>query len=464
MSLVYFSLLTFRPDLFRLSRWLTGLGAAAAALPILQILTPFKTNPEKLAGQTGGLISTLKELVRLPSLVGKSDVRQEFANNLSDVVNALNPQRLVIFLDDLDRCKPDRVVEILEAINFLSSAAQCIILVGADYEKVETLIAMEFEKVAVSEAQNLGGTAEVDVAAARVAYARNYLRKIINLRLNLRLPDAKDVALLLRRGVPQRPREMKTLKRIGVALILGLAFLLPPLVARWLVPPVSKQPPQQVTETTPVPTSPIGATPPNQPRTPPSSFVAANGRASNMPLEPRATTPATAEETRAARARAWLVDFVEVAALPGSIIALFVSFVLSRPAGEFPEVDQSFGQAIGQSSEEILRRCDSPREVRRFMNYLRLIATEPIEALKPGDEPLRLKFKGRFDLQLIQMAALGVAASNAEVEPEILDYFIRECDLFGLDPETFTPRETFGRKPGNGRGIEERGALGRVGG
>jgi hypothetical protein len=34
----------------------------------------------------GILVDTFKELVRLPSLVGKSDVRQEFANNLRDVV------------------------------------------------------------------------------------------------------------------------------------------------------------------------------------------------------------------------------------------------------------------------------------------------------------------------------------------------------------------------------------------
>jgi hypothetical protein len=62
----------------------------------------------------------------------------------------------VIFLDDLDRCRPEQVVQILEAINFLSSAAPCFIVVGADYSKVETLVGMQFEQLSLHEQQNAG--------------------------------------------------------------------------------------------------------------------------------------------------------------------------------------------------------------------------------------------------------------------------------------------------------------------
>lgn len=91
----------------------------------------------------------MRDLSVFPSLQGKTDVRQEFARNLKEVTDALLPQRLVIFLDDLDRCRPELVVQILEAINFLGSAAPCFIVLGADYRKVETLAGQHFEAIAI---------------------------------------------------------------------------------------------------------------------------------------------------------------------------------------------------------------------------------------------------------------------------------------------------------------------------
>jgi hypothetical protein len=91
----------------------------------------------------------------------------------------------VIFLDDLDRCPPHQVVQILEAVNFLSSAAPCFIIIGADYRKVETLAGQHFQDVAVQEAENSvlvdpGITVEQKeklAVEARVKYAQVYMRK-----------------------------------------------------------------------------------------------------------------------------------------------------------------------------------------------------------------------------------------------------------------------------------------------
>jgi hypothetical protein len=96
-----------------------------------------------------------------------SDVRQEFAKNLREGTDALLPQRLVIFLDDLGRCRPQRVVQILEAINFLSSPAPCFIILGADYRKVETLAGQHFEAIAVQEAENAWADVRTSLLTAR---------------------------------------------------------------------------------------------------------------------------------------------------------------------------------------------------------------------------------------------------------------------------------------------------------
>lgn len=143
-------------------------------------------------------------------------MRQEFAANLKDVVDALEPQRLVIFLDDLDRCRPEQVVQILEAVNFLSSVSSCFIFVGADYQKVEALAAKEFETLAVNEFENKRAKvsdaerfATPDVVQLRVEYARDYMRKIINLRLNLKRLGVADYRKFLRR----KPAEAHSLWR-----------------------------------------------------------------------------------------------------------------------------------------------------------------------------------------------------------------------------------------------------------
>jgi acyl-coenzyme A thioesterase PaaI-like protein len=49
---------------------------------------------------------------------------------------------------------PHPVLVGIEAINFLSSAAQCVLIIGADCEKVETLVANQFESIALREAKN----------------------------------------------------------------------------------------------------------------------------------------------------------------------------------------------------------------------------------------------------------------------------------------------------------------------
>ena len=79
----------------------------------------------------------LRDLFVFPGLQGKTDVRQELAKNLKVVTEAPLPQRLVIFLDDLDRCCPEQVVQILESITFLGAAAPRFMVVGADYQKAK---------------------------------------------------------------------------------------------------------------------------------------------------------------------------------------------------------------------------------------------------------------------------------------------------------------------------------------
>jgi iron(II)-dependent oxidoreductase len=53
--------------------------------------------------------------------------------------------RLVIFIDDLDRCTPDKVPEVLEAIKLFTNTPRCVYLIGLDHEIVRQGVQTRYE-------------------------------------------------------------------------------------------------------------------------------------------------------------------------------------------------------------------------------------------------------------------------------------------------------------------------------
>jgi formylglycine-generating enzyme required for sulfatase activity len=61
--------------------------------------------------------------------------------------------RLVVFIDDLDRCTPDKVPEVLEAIKLFTTTPRCVYVLGLDHDIVRRGIETKykFEKTAATE-------------------------------------------------------------------------------------------------------------------------------------------------------------------------------------------------------------------------------------------------------------------------------------------------------------------------
>jgi len=407
-------------------------------LPILDALIAFKSNPDKLADKAGGfLVDTFKELVRLPSLVGKSDVRQEFAENLQDVVAALKPRRLAIFLDDLDRCKPDQVVQILEAINFLSSVASVFVIVGADYTKVETLVANQFEYLALREAENAQGktgvsSQELDPIRLRVGYARNYLKKIVNIRLNLKTPQAENF-----REMMDRPRSTQADAGMFARYGKVLATLAAPVV---LVVALSLMMARANTAKTQAPDNAAAGV--QAVDTDGSGHVSnAGGGASSKPANAGKNTfgggsggDALAPED----GRVWRNGMlIGIPALLG-MLALIAR--LARPANlDQAQDDPKFKDALVHFTDAIFKLHKSPREVRRLLNYLRLVAARTGQAETDQGQRLR-EAHAKFDEIMVGLAIHD--KSGAEHPPaDVRKFYEEQCAVFGLDPTTFEPLE-----------------------
>ncbi|MGH1487682.1 MAG: YCF48-related protein [Cellvibrionaceae bacterium] len=121
--------------------------------------------------------------------------RQAFAKEFKEVSSCLDTGRMVIFIDDLDRCTKENVVDILEAMNFLSVSGDCYIVVGMDEAWVKICIENNFpdmvEKRESESAKN----------GNNKSFADNYLEKMINIPVPIPTLNHEDTIELL---LPQK--------------------------------------------------------------------------------------------------------------------------------------------------------------------------------------------------------------------------------------------------------------------
>ncbi len=148
---------------------------------------------------------------------------EQFHHGLTDLVKELVTtlnRRLVIFIDDLDRCLPEQAIGVLEAIKVFLDIQGCVFVLGVDREIIERGIRVRYKEFALA-----GAAAGVFPVAER-----DYLEKIVQIPFALpplapntmsaflcsRLPSVLDtegdvalVAALMTAGLQRNPRKVK---------------------------------------------------------------------------------------------------------------------------------------------------------------------------------------------------------------------------------------------------------------
>jgi hypothetical protein len=205
-----------------------GLVALLAGIGILwKGLTAFGANP-------ASLLASVAQGNKIKDLEAQTSFRQKFAEEFRDFTRALGPRRpLTIFIDDLDRCLPTNVRDVLEAVNFLVSSGDCFVVLGMDRLQVQRAVGLSFKEVADeivrepeskakdnTQASPMGGSSEASQMSPqevanrngdppksevshfseiddkeqsrqnRADFAQKYLEKLIN--LEVRIPMAAD--------------------------------------------------------------------------------------------------------------------------------------------------------------------------------------------------------------------------------------------------------------------------------
>lgn len=161
-----------------LGPWLGVFGGTSF---FLKAFRAFGVNPaDLLASQTGN--------TKTSALEAQTSFRLHFAREFNEVATALRPRTLTLFIDDLDRCSPENVLKILEAVNFLVSSGPCVVVMGLDLQYVRSAVK---------------GILEAQIGKQ---FADRYLEKLVNLEVAVPTPTAEQMDRFLLASL-ERERE-----------------------------------------------------------------------------------------------------------------------------------------------------------------------------------------------------------------------------------------------------------------
>ena len=126
-------------------------------------------SPEAVAALVESSGEFLREVAEDSAPEQMHAFRKEFAKLLKDA----EIDRLIVLVDDLDRCLPDTAIETLEAIRLFLFVPRAAFVIAADEGMIEYAVRQHFP--------------DLPVATGPATYARNYLEKLI--QVPFRLPS-----------------------------------------------------------------------------------------------------------------------------------------------------------------------------------------------------------------------------------------------------------------------------------
>ena len=99
---------------------------------------------------------------------------EQFQEKFATLIQSyISPNRLVVFVDDLDRCLPEKSIQVLEAIKLFLDVTDCVFVLGVDQDVIARGIEMKYKEF--SQKQSADGQPRFTIEGIK------YLEKIIQL-------------------------------------------------------------------------------------------------------------------------------------------------------------------------------------------------------------------------------------------------------------------------------------------
>lgn len=323
----------------------------------------------------GKLMASMMPSSRNPNLDDQLSFRHRFGDELRATVAALSPLRLVIFIDDLDRCRPENVVAVLEAVNFVVSSADCCVVMGLDRPYVLRAIRQEFKDFIEMERQEraTGGVNPEEDKGRPADFAEHYLEKLIN--LFVAVPKMTDQAMRSlmeqlasgRQVLPVvegwRTRIARGLPR-AAAILVVLAALFTPAIYSALHRPESSETPAASAQY--APPAPVGQPVAARPE------AAKTGETITPDIMP---SDAARNPSVPSVDNAGLVSIVIVALMVAVVTAVALILAIRVPPDLFVPDTTAFRDELKKAEDRLTNHLTTPRRTKRFVNRVRMFAS-----------------------------------------------------------------------------------------
>ena len=357
---------------------LLGSAALAPVYGLYKILQPFGVSPAVL-------LQNMSQGFTRRAAAEKTGFREEFARDFKEVSEALNPRTMLILIDDLDRCRPDAVLEVMEGINFLVSSGDCFVVMGMAREKVERAVGLSFKEIAKEQVGEHYREAKAEEREnyerrQRWEYGKRYLEKLVNLWVQVPPLTPASGGTLLARATTQTRNTASVWRFVRDFLVAGVSVL----VIGGLVyvgtmlpevpPPPSSDTTQKTTPDTQAPPKSTGSPTPNikPPLVSPTP-------------EPEVTLgPVFVPGEKNSPGIWWGLAGLLVLIAAGSAL------VLVRPQLVVPD-SKNFIDALKIWDDVITNVHNTPRTLKRFMNNLRWLAARTRKGHPPPTFTERIK-------------------------------------------------------------------------
>ena len=144
--------------------------------------------------------------VSLPDWSQHAGLRQQFSKDFTDITQALGTERLVLLIDDLDRCEPHQVAQTLATLNFITSnQAPCFVVLAMDKIYVQHALGLAYQDMAQAMHEEKAPLVSANTHTAtnsnneadRLQFASHYLRKMVQLEISLTHDHDQGALLVL---------------------------------------------------------------------------------------------------------------------------------------------------------------------------------------------------------------------------------------------------------------------------
>lgn len=187
-------------------------------LKIIRRSAPVVAQSAEAVTGGGGITGSIEAIAEIPfEEIIQSSIPSDKANPEPTITEELtkmvgNVGRLIVMVDDLDRCSINNVLDILGAIKQFLSATGVIFLIAVDMNKIETAWELRY------------GSSGITDTTTIISEGRDHVDKIFQLKLSLPLKDQNEIARfvekkalsipfelrnLITRGCPNNPRKIK---------------------------------------------------------------------------------------------------------------------------------------------------------------------------------------------------------------------------------------------------------------